>query len=122
MKTPRIVVVDDNDTIRSMVMAAARDALPSATVTGHHSSLRALQEITSGAADLLITNCHMPDMDGPTLVKKIRADRISIPIIMISASDDARELGEEAGIDRFVAKHTIYPALSEAIHALIDAP
>jgi CheY-like chemotaxis protein len=118
----RIVVVDDDDAIRSVVMAVAREAIPLASVTEHSSSLHALREISSGTADLLITNCHMPDMDGPTLVTTIRREKNAIPIIMISGSDDARVLGEEAGIDRFVAKHAIYPALTDAIHSLMEAP
>jgi CheY-like chemotaxis protein len=118
---PRIVVVDDDDAVRSIVMAVAREAIPSASLTEHHSSLHALQEIHTGSADLLITNCHMPDMDGPTLVKTIREENNSIPIIMVSGSDDARELGEQAGVDRFVPKHTIIPELSAAIHSLMDA-
>jgi len=118
---PRIVVVDDDDAVRSIVMAVARETLPLASLAEHHSSLHALQEIHNGSADLLITNCHMPDMDGRTLVKTIRQENNSIPIIMVSGSDDARELGEEAGIDRFVPKHTIIPELSAAIHSLMDA-
>ena len=121
MISPRIVVVDDDDAVRSIVMAVAREAMPSASLAEHYSSLHALQEINNGSADLLITNCHMPDMDGPTLVKTIRQEKNSIPIIMVSGSDDARELGEQAGIDRFVPKHAIIPALSDAIHSLLDA-
>ena len=40
---------------------------------------------------------------------------------MVSGSDDARELGEEAGIDRFVPKVRLQAGLAEAIHALLDA-
>ena len=63
----------------------------------------------------------MPEMDGPTLVRTIREEKNSIPIIMVSGSPEARGLGENAGIDRFVAKVQLRPALAEAIHALLDA-
>ena len=46
----------------------------------------------------------MPDMDGPTLVHEIRQMKNSLPIIMVSGSDDARVLGEKAGIDKFVER------------------
>jgi two-component system chemotaxis response regulator CheY len=120
--SPCIVIVDDDDTIREIVVAATHEAFPNAILSEHYLSANALQEIRKGGADMLITNCHMPDIDGPTLVKTIRAMRSDIPIIMVSGSDDARALGEEAGIDRFVAKHTIYPKLPEAIHALLGVP
>ncbi len=91
-----------------------------AEVTSYASALQALQEISTGGVDLLITNCHMPDMDGPTLIKTLRQERHNVPIIMISGSDEARQLAEDAGVDCFVAKHAIHSALTEAIRSLIE--
>jgi CheY-like chemotaxis protein len=61
----------------------------------------------------------MPDMDGPTLVQTIRGMKNAIPIIMVSGSVDARELGEKAGIDRFVEKNRLNAELGEAIHTCL---
>ena len=121
MNQSRIVVVDDDDEIRFVLCSLAREAAPCATIGEHASSLHALHEIESGAADLLITNCHMPDMDGPTLVETIREMKNTIPIIMVSGSDDARALGEKAGIDKFVAKTRLKAELGEAIHTCLDS-
>jgi CheY-like chemotaxis protein len=118
---PHLVIVDDDDQIRSMVHDLAQEVLPSAHIVDCHSCFEALHQIKAGIVDLLITNCHMPDMDGPTMVRKIREQKSLIPIIMVSGSDDARELGEEAGIDRFVPKVRLHAGLAEAIHALLDA-
>ena len=115
-----IVVVDDDDAIRSVVCALAHEAAPCATIEEHTSSLHALHEVETGVVDLLITNCHMPDMDGPTLVQKIRGMKNAIPIIMVSGDPDARELGEKAGIDRFVEKSRLNAELGEAIHTVLD--
>ena len=119
MDSPHIVIVDDNDAVRAAVAAVARDALPSAFVTEFVSASGALQEVMGGSVDLLITNCFMPDMDGPTLVRMIRKQSIAVPIIMVSASEEARELGEEAGIDRFITKSAIGSLLPQAMDALI---
>ena len=62
----------------------------------------------------------MPDMDGPTLVQTIRGMKNAIPIIMVSGSSEARELGEKAGIDRFVEKKRLNAELGDAIHACLD--
>jgi CheY-like chemotaxis protein len=121
MNQAHIVVVDDDDEVRAIVVAVAKEAAPTATVTEHVYSFKALEEITNGAADLLITNCHMPDMDGPTLVRTIRKMQNSIPIIMVSGSEDAHDLGILAGIDRFVPKFEIYSTLTEAIQSLLAA-
>ena len=120
MRNFQIVVVDDDESVRSVVSAVVREAIPTAAVTEHISSFAALEVIHGGATDLLITNCHMPDMDGPTLVRTIREEKNPIPIIMVSGSEEARELGELAGIDRFVPKHSIHASLTAAIHSLLD--
>ena len=117
----RIVVVDDDDAVRSVLCALAHEAVPRAAIDEHTSSLEALHEVETGVADLLITNCHMPDMDGPTLVQTIRRMKNAIPIIMVSGSADARELGEKAGIDKFVEKNRLNAELGEAIHTCLDS-
>jgi CheY-like chemotaxis protein len=119
--SPHIVVVDDDDAIRSIIVALAQEAVPSATVSSCSSGLRALQQIGEGNVDLLITNCDMPDMDGPTLIRTLRERQQSIPIIMVAGSDEARELGELAGVDCFVAKSALHTALAGAIQSLVEA-
>ncbi|HEY3898114.1 MAG TPA: response regulator [Chthoniobacter sp.] len=115
-----IIIVDDDDDIRPILTAAAREAVPSAVVTEYTSSLHALHEVECGAANLLITNYKMPDMNGLELTATIRRQKNAIPIIMVSGSVEAESLAEKVGIDRFVPKHAIRPALGEAIRALID--
>ena len=121
MHIPHIVVVDDDDAIRSVVVAVVQEAIPSAEVSAHTSALQALQEISTGTIDLLITNCHMPDMDGPTLIKTLRDDKNAVPIIMVSGSDEAREVAEEVGVDVFVPKYAIRSTLTDAIRSLVAA-
>jgi CheY-like chemotaxis protein len=119
MHQSRIVVVDDDEAVRSIVCALAHEAMPDATIGEHNSGLNALHEVETGAADLLITNCHMPDLDGLALVEAIRRMKNTIPIIMVSGSADARERGEKAGIDKFVAKNRLNAELGEAIHTCL---
>ena len=119
MHTVKIAVVDDDDLVRATVCELVRVACPGAEVVDYVSSAYVLHEIETSTVDLLITNCQMPDMDGPSLVRKLRELKHSLPIIMISASNGAQELGEAAGIDRFVPKNLLYPGLVEAIHALL---
>lgn len=118
----KIVVVDDEDQVREVICETVRQALAGAEVADYASAKHAFHEIQTGTVDLLITNCHMPDMDGPSLVRALREQKHALPIIMISGSDDARCRGEEAGIDRFVCKHLIHPDLEEALHALLLDP
>ena len=60
--------------------------------------------------DLVITDCHMPHMDGFALARAIRSDtctaRAQVPIIALTASvlERTREACRDAGIDHFLAK------------------
>lgn len=115
----KLVIVDDDDEIRGLVREMAQQALPSAELSEYHLARNALAAVESGSADLLITNCHMPDMDGPTLVKTLREHKNAIPTIMVSGSDEARKLGEAAGIDRFVPKNFLHRDLAKAIFSVL---
>jgi CheY-like chemotaxis protein len=117
----KLVIVDDDDEIRGLVREMAQQALPSAEFSEYHLATNALKAVERGSVDILITNCHMPDMDGPTLVRTLRDRNNPIPIIMVSGSDDARQLGEAAGIDRFVPKDSLYRDLAKAIFSLLKS-
>lgn len=60
--------------------------------------------------DLVITDCHMPHMDGFALARAIRGDtcaiRAQVPIVALTASvlERTREACRDAGIDHFLAK------------------
>ena len=110
-------MVDDDDAMRSIICALTNEAVPGANIMEHTSSFHALREVERGA-ELLITDCHMPGMDGITLVQTIRRMKNSIPIIMVSGSDEARLPGEKAGIDLFVPKSRLAVDLKDAIHTL----
>lgn len=75
------------------------------------------------AFDLVITDCHMPRMDGFALARAIRADpcptRAQVPIIALTASvlDRTREACRAAGIDHFLAK----PVDTHELRALLAA-
>src|SRR3712207_4714293 len=66
----------------------------------------ALERLADQTFDLVITDLAMPEMDGPTLLKHIRADpRFShIPVIMLTASghDQDRISARAAGVNDFL--------------------
>ena len=72
---------------------------------------------------LVITDCHMPGMDGFALARAIRADpradAARVPIIALTASvlDSTRQACLDAGIDHFIAK----PVDRQALHATLAA-
>ena len=64
----------------------------------------ALTRIASGARyDLLITDNHLPHVNGLELVRYVRRLHAELPIVMFSATD-CRAEAEQAGVDVFLKK------------------
>ena len=73
---PEIVVVDDDDVIREIVVRLTLETVPLAHISSMPNGLEALAQIKIHGADLLITNFRMPGMDGPALVRELRGPGI----------------------------------------------
>ena len=118
---PQVVVVDDDDVIREILVRLTLKTVPQAQISSMPNGREALDRIKIHGADLVITNFRMPEMDGPELVRELRAREFAAPVIMVSGSPEARKLGEAAGISRFVAKADVDAALPRAILSLLEA-
>jgi len=82
----------------------------------------ALTKIASGARyDLLITDNHLPHVDGLELVHYARQlrHRAELPIIMFSAVD-CRASAEQAGVDVFLRKPEDTPRLVPVVRQLFN--
>jgi CheY-like chemotaxis protein len=119
--SPQIVVVDDDEVIREIVIRLTLETVPLAQISSMPSGREALGRIKIHGADLVITNFRMPGMNGPELVRELRAREFAAPVIMVSGNPEAQQLGEAAGISRFVAKADITAALPRAILSLLEA-
>ncbi|MGQ9366651.1 ATP-binding protein [Azospirillum sp. ST 5-10] len=105
-----VLVAEDNATNRKVV-ARQLDALGCAAVLvgSGEEVLAALRERRYG---LLLTDCHMPGMDGLALVRRIRAleagGRWRLPVVAVSADVGDGAAGDDrfrtAGMDGWLAK------------------
>ena len=70
--------------------------------------IHALNTMASRVPDMVITDLLMPEMDGLSLIRKIRSsDRYSsIPVIVLTAdaSEESSQMGKEAGADLLLTK------------------
>lgn len=121
MHHPQFLIVDRDDHVRSELRGFVQLAFPAARIADYSSAEHALEDIGINGADLLITDCKMPGMDGPMLVRKLRAQKLMLPIIMMSGASDARPLGEAAGINHFIEKRYLEIDLPGAIRRLLNA-
>ena len=118
---PRILVVDDSRGARQVVGGALGSAGFDVDLAG--SPTEALVAIEAQAYDGIVMDYVLPTMDGATLVQRIRAEGIRVPIVMLSGQateqDQARAL--RAGADAYFDKDDVRKgALATALDSLIS--
>lgn len=106
-RPPRIVVADDHEWIRQIVAQVTRETLPLAEVVETADGAQALEAYRRGPCDFLITNHAMPHMDGPQLVRTVRAESAELPILMVSIHPSVNIEALEAGANWFLTKEQI---------------
>ncbi len=100
----RVLVVEDYDPLREAITKALREARY--TVVNAADGLAGLKMATSGPFDLVILDLMLPEMDGITLLREIRAKQIDTYVLILTARDtvDDRIMGLDAGADDYLAK------------------
>jgi DNA-binding NtrC family response regulator len=82
MSPKKVLVVDDQESMRAMLSdLLSLMGLESRTVSGGEEALRELEQ---REVDLVITDLNMPVMDGMQLMKRIKARRPDLPVIVIT--------------------------------------
>jgi len=90
-----ILVVEDEALIRHLVVDTLTDE--GHTVTAAPSGEEALDRLDAHQPDLLIIDLRMPGMDGQEFVRRQREHGTSIPVVVLSGSSEARQVGREIG-------------------------
>ncbi|MFP5451244.1 MAG: response regulator [Thermoleophilia bacterium] len=99
----RILVVEDEQSIRTIIEYALRDAGFNVLIAARGDE--AIEVFGREAIDLVILDIMLPGLDGLEVCKRIRATH-STPIIMLSARGEELDkvLGLELGADDYVTK------------------
>jgi FixJ family two-component response regulator len=114
-KTTTIYVIDDDESVRRSFERLLRSAkLDAKTFSCAEEFLNSLRKSETGC---IIMDLRMPGLTGFDLQKKIASQGIRMPVIVISASDDAqsRERARELGAVAFFRKPVDDQALLDAI-------
>lgn len=99
----RILVVDDESDIRSLIQRYAERE--GHEVTAVSDGLQAVELCRENDFDIIIMDIMMPEMDGFTACKEIKKSK-DIPVLMLSARGEEYDklFGFEVGIDDYVVK------------------
>jgi len=99
----RILVVDDDHTVREVVVSYLRAA--GHTVSEAEDGEQALQAMREVPADLVVLDLMLPGIDGLEVCRRLR-EQGDVPIIMLTAlgGETDRVVGLERGADDYVTK------------------
>lgn len=114
----RILLVEDDTQIGAAIDSALQDAGMAADwVTD---GVAALASIEAGAFELVLLDIGLPGRDGLSVLKKLRQQRNSIPVIMITARDavEDRIAGLDYGADDYLVKPFLVDELLARIRAV----
>jgi DNA-binding NtrC family response regulator len=102
--TPRVLVVDDEERMAAVVAAALERGGWECVVCG--SGEAALAELDRRDPDVVVTDWKMPEMDGVELLRRVKARRPRLPVILLTAYASVRAAVEAMrdGAFDYVAK------------------
>lgn len=118
MMAGRILVVDDDQGVLDVVSYSLHaEGFEVETVMD---GAEALSLGLEGSYDLLILDLMLPSMSGTEVCRQLRAERQTVPILMLTAKDAEldRVLGLEIGADDYVTKPFSQAELLSRVRAL----
>jgi two-component system nitrate/nitrite response regulator NarL len=121
--TIRVLVVEDDDVIRGLlVMACERD--PRLELAGEVSTgAEALESARAVAPDVIVLDVGLPDMNGLDVARGLREEGFAGRLLILTSRSDQRTIFEAraAGADGFVEKTGAIGRIGEVIAGLVDA-
>ena len=117
-----ILIVDDSESIRSVVNFTLENAGHQVLVANDGQD--ALKYLDGSRIDLVITDLHMPVMDGIGLIKEIRIKENYkfVPILFLTteSQNDKKQEAREAGATGWIVKPFVPEKLLAAISKVVQ--
>lgn len=119
MDSKRILVVDDQESMRSM-LTDLLDMMGHETFTASGGP-EALERLRDQVIDLVITDLNMPEMDGMELTKRIKSATPGVPVIVITGYGTFHTERQvlAAGADGYIPKPCTIHRVQETVNAAL---
>jgi two-component system response regulator MprA len=119
MDLMRILVVEDDAAVRDSLGRTLRFEGYQVDTAGD--GLTAIGVVRDGEPDAVILDVSMPRMDGLEACRRLRADGVVVPVLMLTARDSVgdRVAGLDAGADDYLVKPFALQELLARIRALL---
>ncbi len=112
----RLLIVDDEETIRLVVRRAFADFVVEDAVDAE----QALLSIGRSAPDIVITDIHLIGMDGCALLARIRESHPLVPVIGISGYVNDEDV-QDFDFDAFLLKPVELEDLRAQVMAVLES-
>ncbi len=118
-KGPRILIVDDEPSIRELLSTSLRFAGFGVRAVGN--GAQTISAVLEEEPDLIILDVMLPDMNGFSVTKRLRTTGYTAPIIFLTAKDDTEDKveGLNAGGDDYVTKPFSLDEIIARINAVL---
>jgi two-component system chemotaxis response regulator CheY len=119
---PAILTVDDSKSLRQAVVFTLKRA--GYEVIEAEDGVEGLQKALDRRFDLVLTDQNMPNMDGLTLIRELRArgeyNRVPILMLTTESSDDMKQKGRAAGATGWLVKPFDPDRLVEVVRKVLN--
>ena len=119
----RILIVEDSETMRSLLAASLEDLDIPVKITEAPSGFEALRILPREDFDLVVTDINMPDINGLELLSFVRSNERyrSIPLVIVSTEGSSRDRDKGLGLgaDAYLAKPFEPEALRQIVRDLL---
>lgn len=118
---PTILVVDDNPIDRNIAAAVVGEQGLEAIHA--EDGVQALEMMEREKPDYVLTDLQMPEMDGLTLVSKVKEQFSGVPVILMTGygSEEIAVKALRAGAASYVPKENLRQGLMESLRIVQDA-
>ncbi|SFB04737.1 DNA-binding response regulator, OmpR family, contains REC and winged-helix (wHTH) domain [Collimonas sp. OK607] len=115
----RVLLVEDDESIAHGILAGLRAHGLTADKVG--SAAQAEAALATSHCDVIILDLGLPDEDGMSLLHRLRAAGMALPVLILTARDavEDRVAGLRAGADDYLLKPFDLNELVARLHALL---
>ncbi|MGB8266672.1 MAG: response regulator transcription factor [Candidatus Velthaea sp.] len=114
----RILLIEDDRALVEVIRRALTEL--GHVVDGESDGRQGLETAEFGTYDGLVVDVMLPGLDGFSIVRALRERGKTVPILMLTARDDARDVvaGLDAGADDYLRKPFVFAELLARLRAL----
>ena len=115
----KLLLVEDDAALVSAVARGLRGAGYAVDTAGSAEECVGLLRLN--AYDIVVLDLGLPDVDGLTLLRRLRDQQIAVPVLVLTARGELtdRVAGLDAGADDYLQKPFAFPELLARLRALL---